>query len=573
LSGFLGNNLECKSIAYLAGNLFAAYSNPSDLAKDSLIYFDGNSWKMTPHFGNGSSINSINVSGSKLYCSTGWGEFTVDEKLNFNVLLSSEYTPYPTYATSDKEGNTWISDKVKTLIKITPKGISSEIKPPDSPFYPDVVRIDIFDGRVWTAAGSKNELWGGMYNHNDAQGYFNGSWHWYNAESTKELLNVRDIINVKICPSNTDKVYLASWTNGGGLIEINNGEFKFYNNENSSLQFSTIFGACQINGLSFDNSGNLWVTNSNIKKQLSVLTQKGVWKNFSLGNTAIANGNIGDVLVTSWGHKWVVLGKSTNLVVFDSGNDPLSESDDRKVDISLSNVQSIIQPLNIYCIAEDHQGSIWIGTDAGPVRFDSPQNAFDDGGTSGAKIKVPIANGKTDAAYLLETERINAIAIDGADRKWFGTQNSGVYLMSDDGLKQISHFTSENSPLFSNSINDIKIDPKSGEVYFATDKGLISYRGYAKQGGDEFGKVYVYPNPIRENYTSDIFITGLIENTIVKITDISGNLVFETKSLGGQAVWDGKNLLGKRVNTGVYLVFCSNKDGSKTAVAKLLFIH
>ncbi len=127
--------------------------------------------------------------------------------------------------------------------------------------------------------------------------------------------------------------------------------------------------------------------------------------------------------------------------------------------------------------------------------------------------------------------------------------------------------------MFSNTINDIKIDPKSGEVYFATDKGLISYKGYATNGGDNFGKVYVYPNPIRENYTSDIFITGLIENTIVKITDISGNLVFETLSLGGQAVWNGKNLLGKRVNTGVYLVFCSNKDGSKTAVAKLLFIH
>ncbi len=584
LTGFSAINTECKNVAYLAGKLFAVYGT-----NYSLMYFDGFNWQSNPHFGNGSLINSINVSGNKLFASTSWGVFTLDEKLNFNATLIGEN---PTFATIDDEGTTWISDQEKTLFKITQNGNSSTtdtIQPPDSPFFPDAYKIDVYNGRVWTVSGSKTEDWDHIYNSRGAE-YFNGKWNWYNSAVTKAFTSdsVCDLINVRICPTNPDIVYLASWTYGS-LIQYKNNNgvsvFTVYNSSNSSLQRWNAYGNVffyQINGLSFDASGNLWVTNGFVKNPLSVLTPSGNWKSFSLSkslgynpnSTNLSNLYMGDVLATSWGHKWIILGTSTNLVVYDSGNTPLDASDDRQVEISVSNVPSIIPPTQIFCIAEDHQGSIWVGTDAGPVMFSSPQNAFpQDGGTTGQKITVPIVKGQSTAAYLLETERINSIAIDGADRKWFGTQNSGAYLLSEDGLTQISHFTADNSPLFSNTINDIKIDPKSGEVYFATNKGLISYKGFATTGGDNFGKVYVYPNPIRENYTSNIFITGLIENTDVKITDISGNLVFETISLGGQAVWNGKNLLGKRVNTGVYLVFCSNKDGSKTTVTKLLFIH
>ena len=125
----------------------------------------------------------------------------------------------------------------------------------------------------------------------------------------------------------------------------------------------------------------------------------------------------------------------------------------------------------------------------------------------------------------------------------------------------------------SNTINDIAINQKTGEVFFASDNGIVSYRGYATAGSSEFGDVYVFPNPVREDYHGDIIVTNLLTDAIIKITDVAGNLVFETKAAGGQAVWNGKNLLGNRVNTGVYLVFCSNNDGSKTFVTKLLFIH
>ena len=154
-----------------------------------------------------------------------------------------------------------------------------------------------------------------------------------------------------------------------------------------------------------------------------------------------------------------------------------------------------------------------------------------------------------------------------------GTLRSGAFLQSSDGSEQLLHFTKENSPLPSNNIQHIGIHPNTGEVFFATDKGMVSYRGDATEPKSKFGKVYAFPNPVRPNYNGLITITGLVDNTLVKITDVSGNLVYETKSLGGQANWDGKNINGRRVSTGVYLFFCDDEVGEQSAVGKILFVH
>ena len=223
----------------------------------------------------------------------------------------------------------------------------------------------------------------------------------------------------------------------------------------------------------------------------------------------------------------------------------------------------------MYSIAEDLDGDIWVGTDQGIVVYYYPENVFEDSDFHAQRIILTIGD---VTQYLLNTEMITAIAIDGANRKWLGTKSSGVYLVSENGTEEIHHFTEGNSPLLSNQINDIGINHETGEIFFATDKGLISYRGSATMGSDEFRDVYVYPNPVRENYDGDITIRGLVSDVNVKITDISGNIVYETTAEGGQATWNGKNFSGSRVSTGIYLVFCSNDDGSKTYITKLLFI-
>ena len=176
------------------------------------------------------------------------------------------------------------------------------------------------------------------------------------------------------------------------------------------------------------------------------------------------------------------------------------------------------------------------------------------------------------ADYMLSTESITSVAVDGANRKWLGTSGSGAYLLSSDGTIQIKHYSEQNSPLLSNSIVKLTVDNKTGDIWFGTIKGVQSVRGDSKEGEEKFTKVYAFPNPVREDFNGNVTITGLMRDTEIRITDISGNLVYETKSDGGMATWDLNTYNGKRVSTGVYLVFCSSSDGTQSFVTKMLVI-
>jgi hypothetical protein len=226
----------------------------------------------------------------------------------------------------------------------------------------------------------------------------------------------------------------------------------------------------------------------------------------------------------------------------------------------------------VFSITEDRDGNIWVGTDQGPAVYFNPGKVFSSD-LKAARIKIPRNDGSGLADYLLGTETVTTIAVDGANRKWFGTMSSGAYLMSDDGKEEMLHFTSANSPMLSDNMVKISVNGLSGEVWFGTAEGIISYRGDATTGKDDYSGMYVFPNPVREDYAGPVTVTGLVEGSSVKITDISGNLVYETLSLGGQVTWDLQNYRSARVTTGVYLIFCSNADGSLTSVTKLLIIR
>jgi len=177
-----------------------------------------------------------------------------------------------------------------------------------------------------------------------------------------------------------------------------------------------------------------------------------------------------------------------------------------------------------------------------------------------------------ETQYLLATESITSIKTDGGNRKWIGTRNSGVYLMSADGAQEIAHFTTSNSPLISNFIIDIAINHTTGEVFFGTDLGIVSYFSDATVANNTFENVLVYPNPVKNNYQGLIYIKGLTDNSDVRITDINGQLVYKTTSEGGMVTWNGKMSNGQRPATGVYLVFCASPDGLQSTVAKFVFI-
>jgi len=258
------------------------------------------------------------------------------------------------------------------------------------------------------------------------------------------------------------------------------------------------------------------------------------------------------------------------LFIIDDKNTPFVFTDDRsrKMTIEDSDGKTIN---SVFSAAEDLEGNIWIGTDQGPVIYYNSDDIFEDD-VKGYRIKVARNDGSGLADYMLGTESITAIAVDGANRKWLGTKSSGVYLLSADGTTLLKNYNERNSQLFSDSIASLAVDNITGEVWFGTSKGVLSVRELATSGKETFNNVYSFPNPVMEDYTGSVTITGLVTGTQIKITDISGNLVFETISEGGQAMWDLSTYNGRRVSTGVYLIFCSDNEGSKSYVTKVLVL-
>ena len=175
--------------------------------------------------------------------------------------------------------------------------------------------------------------------------------------------------------------------------------------------------------------------------------------------------------------------------------------------------------------------------------------------------------------YLLENEQVNSIVVDGANRKWIGTATSGVFLLSPDGVETIEHFTAENSPLPSDNVLSIAIHESTGEVYFGTSEGLVSYMSDAVSPADNFRELYAYPNPVQSNYMGMVVIKGVMGNTEVRIVDASGNLVITIPSNGGEAVWDLTNAAGGRVASGIYTAICNTLDGNASSSVKVMVIH
>ncbi|HKI90095.1 MAG TPA: two-component regulator propeller domain-containing protein, partial [Draconibacterium sp.] len=387
-----------------------------------------------------------------------------------------------------------------------------------------------------------------------------------------ELDGFFDIVCMVADPNDPDHIFVGSW--GGGLLEFQGDQFlNRFTNHNSPLETALPQQPdepyVRIGGLGFDSEGNLWITNSDVAKNLVKRSPSGEWESFVLPEVA-SQRNIGQMVVTQNDDKWILVPRGHDAYVVDKTG---TQKKRLLVTSYFNNGENefFTRMNDVYSIAEDNNGEIWIGTSKGVAVYNNPGRIWETDNLYASQPGLDL----NDGIYhpLLETETVTAIAVDGGNRKWLGTKSSGVYLISENGEKELKHFTQENSPLLSNTINTIAINQKNGEVFFGTNEGLISYMGDAIGGNDAYENVYVYPNPVRETYDGPVTITGLIENTDIKITDISGNLVYKTISLGGQAIWDGKNLNGHRVSTGVYMVFCSNKDGSQTHIAKLLFIN
>jgi len=301
---------------------------------------------------------------------------------------------------------------------------------------------------------------------------------------------------------------------------------------------------------------------------IKVLKPDGSWIIFPV---TIDAPTIGDIIITKKGQKWIVLPRGHGLFVLDDNNTPENFSDDRSKKMLITDTENQVFSY-VYSIAEDLDGNIWVGTDQGPLIYYNPEKVFDED-LKAFRIKVPRNDGSGLADYMLGTESVTSIAVDGANRKWLGTFSSGAYLLSPDGTLRIRNYNEENSPVFSNSIISLAVDDKTGDVWLVTSKGILSVRGDATTGHEKFTDVYAFPNPVREDFSGNVTITGLMKDSQIVITDVSGNLVYKTVSDGGSATWDLKTYNGRHVATGVYMVFCASNDGSQAFVTKILVIR
>jgi hypothetical protein len=550
---------EYRFIAYYNNKLITIYSDQVS-GYENIISIGSESWEILP-FSYEDQFAYIGVQhGYLIVCSLLRTKVFNDQE---QLIIDAE-TYYAKHAIYDSKRVLWYANPDGGLIKVHETGGGMLIVP-DGPAYRDAGDIEIQSGHLWAGAGTMATQWTGY----GAYSFIDEDWVSYNKITIPELTDFLNISEISIDPLDNQHVIGGSY--GYGIAEFQNGNLIDIVDETDGVLKPVPgygHGYVRVTGTDFDQEGNLWIATTFSDQPVYRKNRGGNWEIVSLDYKGFgSNTRISDIMATSTGQLWLLI-QNDGILVFQY------ESDGSKQERFFAVKNQIVDLLDrVYTIAEDQEGNIWLGTNKGPVVFYNTDEIFTEEEITGYQPEIPRSDGSPYVDLLLSTEKINAIAVDGADQKWLATEKSGVFLVSSDGTKEIYHFTEENSPLFSNNVLTVAVNDKTGEVFFGTDKGIVSFRGKATEGGEDFAHVYVFPNPVRENFKGDVTITGLIKDVNVKITDISGNIVFETTSLGGQAIWNGKNFNGERVHTGVYLVFCTNSDGSKTHVTKLLFIH
>lgn len=394
---------------------------------------------------------------------------------------------------------------------------------------------------------------------------------WVNIDETaiteKTGLVCKDLISVAIDPCDPDHYFVASY--GEGVYEFQNNEFVKLHSENNSTLESALPNNeksneyVRVDGLVYDRNNNLWVSNSAATNALHVLSSDGKWERFYYDG--IANKDLNQILITRNNQKWMNIWRGSNVglcVIDNDGNQYFSSTfDDQR--------GKAIGATSFTCMAEDKSGTIWVGTDIGPITFSSPQQV----GNGVCSRSIPEDEYEL-GYYLLENQKVTAIAVDGGNRKWIGTDGGGLFVVYQDneGKMFAINYTQENSYLLSDQINSIAINDKTGEIFIGTSNGLCSYMSEATEGKSDYSDVYAFPNPVYLSRTNQVVITGLMSDSNVKITDLAGNMIQEGKSMGGQYLWNCTDRFGSLVKAGIYLVFAATPSGSEGVVTKIVVI-
>lgn len=521
---------------------------------------------------NGFSIKYLAEGGRNLL--VGWackgncdGKVTLIDKNGVAKPLAGGGVNRPTDGVEDAEGRVWLGDEYngyRFLARAT-DGQCTVVEFA-SPYSSKSSAIAANDTSVWVAFDRINGI-----NAADLREGFaslkNAKWLNYNGFNP-DYQDGLDANCVAINPKD-GRAFVGTYSKG--LYEIKDNKIQKRHDASNTggvIQAGVADPSRQrIAGMAFDTKGNLWLANNEGANALIVLKSDGKWAKMA----PIPSRSVHQIAVDGAGFKWIIVkGSQSSIIVFDEGKNIDDPTDDRVRLIDNSNFPKELQNAGIQCLATDLNGAVWVGTSNGVAVFECGSDPF----RTACAGRLVVASLSNISEYLLREKLVSSIAIDGANRKWFGT-TSGLFVTSADGREEIAKFNTENSPLPSNNITALAVRP-NGEVFVGTTDGLMSFRSDATEGGT-FNKpedqIIAFPNPVRPDYQGIIAVKGFARDANVKITDANGSIVFETKALGGQAIWDGKDFNGRRVSTGVYFVLATNTrnlDAPEAVVTKIL---
>lgn len=479
-----------------------------------------------------------------------------------NWQVSSDYTVSSSIFDEDK---TDYNNNITMLNTLNPGG------PKKDTFYYTKFK----NGTLYTVGGQFSYA-SSVYNVDGCvQSYKDGNWTIFEDSLNKKTgFEYKDITCVDVYG---DRVIASGRT---GMYEFNTqGKYVTYYNQSNTTVLKGVDPAASgkpagqdytlVLGIAYDKSGNLWALNSQaLNTGLLCFATDGSQTDYSTSTIKISTG-VSLFYMTHpffdsrellwWGNEFDA---NPYILCYQPSSNTLLryKIDDEEVN-------------RITCSAEDQDGNIIIGTNVGPY-FISNSYVGQSSVTFSQPI-IPRNDGTNLGDYLLDGTYITSIVVDGAGRKWFGTNSQGVYLISKDNMTQIHHFTKENSGLISNVINSISVNSTTGEVYIATQDGLCSYMGDATDAATTMdnSSVYAYPNPVKPDFTGNITVVGLTLDADVKITTATGYLVKEGRSNGGTFIWDGTDRYGKKVVSGIYDVITATSDGNKGTVCKVAIVR
>ena len=550
---------SCKNVFSLQNKMIAEKN-------DSLFVQNGTSWSLFytdgwPFVSSNTSENKIQICERQPNGSSRVIILNSDGTI-FRTLGNVAAISFPRKAIL-YNNDPWVADQFACLSKFG-AGSSYQQFVLNSPQGIASGEMLVYNSVFYATAGSVNDAWNYQYNGDGIFIFKEGSWTNINRYKYPVLDTLLDFLTIAI-----DKRDESAWGGsfGGGLLHIKPGPvFEIFkqNNIGATVNDPTSY---RVAGLAFDDENNLWISNFGSVQPLRVRKADGSWKNFSLPFSLFENA-LGQILVDDNNFKWIVAPLGNGLVCYDHGASIDNTGDDKWKRYGMGAGNGNLPGNDVFCVAKDKSGFIWVGTNDGVGVVQCPEQAV---GSNSCDAIWPIVPNGNFAGYLFKGQQVRSIAVDGADRKWVATKN-GVFLVNASGEKVIYRFTEDNSPLLSSDVKKITIDGKTGETYFATAKGICSFRSTATEGGEKNEDVLVFPNPVPPGYTGSIAIRGLVNNAIVKITELDGRLVFQTRALGGQAIWDGKNYRGQQISSGVYLVLVSDDERKEHTAAKIFFI-